>query len=140
MSIQRWLNMPKRAAITRSPGESVLLSAASQAPVPLAGKMNAWPSFVLKTFLRSRSTGAASSGKVDDRWSSIGRCIALRMRSGTFVGPGTNRKLRPGMQDLGEKEKPFARAHRLERIPLRREDGDVVYCPRLAPFPASAEP
>ena len=39
MSIQRWLNMPKRAAMTRSPGLSVLESEASQAPVPLAGKM-----------------------------------------------------------------------------------------------------
>ena len=39
MSIQRWLNMPKRAASTRSPGLSVFDSDASQAPVPLAGKM-----------------------------------------------------------------------------------------------------
>ena len=42
-SIQRWLNWPKRGASTLSPGESVLLSAASQAPVPLPENMKAWP-------------------------------------------------------------------------------------------------
>src|SRR5437867_513573 len=51
MSIQRWLNIPKRAARTRSPGESVLASDASHAPVPLAGKTNGWPEVVLKTVL-----------------------------------------------------------------------------------------
>ena len=44
--------------------DSVFESEASQAPVPLAGKMNAWPVVVLKIFLRSWSTGAASFGKV----------------------------------------------------------------------------
>ena len=67
MSIQRWLNMPKRAASTLSPGERVLLSEASQAPVPLAGKTKAWPEVVLKIFFRSSRTGAASDGKSDDR-------------------------------------------------------------------------
>jgi len=37
MSIQRWLNMPLRAASTVSPGESVLLIAVSQPPVPVDG-------------------------------------------------------------------------------------------------------
>lgn len=36
-SIQRWLNMPNLAASTVSPGESVLLIAASQPPVPVEG-------------------------------------------------------------------------------------------------------
>ena len=67
MSIQRWLNMPKRAARTRSPGLRVLESEASHAPVPLAGKMYVWPVVVLKIFLRSCSTGIASFGKSDER-------------------------------------------------------------------------
>ena len=37
-----------------------------------------------------------SSGKAEERWSSIGRSIARRTRSGMFVGPGTKRKWRPG--------------------------------------------
>ena len=57
MSIQRWLNMPNRPASTLSPGESVLESEASQAPVPLAGKRNAWPVVVLKIFFSSWSSG-----------------------------------------------------------------------------------
>ena len=67
MSIQRWLNIPNRAASTLSPGDSVLPSDASHAPVPLAGKMNAWPVVVLKTFLSSSKSGAASAGKSDER-------------------------------------------------------------------------
>src|SRR2546422_7863136 len=47
-SIHRWLNWPYRGASTRSPGESVLTSAASHPPVPVAGKMNACPVVVLK--------------------------------------------------------------------------------------------
>src|SRR5689334_7256969 len=100
MSIQRWLNIPNRAARTRSPGERVLERDASHAPVPLAGKTNAWPEVVLKIFFRSSSTGLASAGKSDDRWSSIARCMARRTRSGTLVGPGTKRKLRPAMENL----------------------------------------
>jgi hypothetical protein len=67
MSIQRWLNIPKRAASTRSPGESVFVSEASQAPVPLDGKRNACPDVVLKIFLRSSSTEVESPGKSDER-------------------------------------------------------------------------
>ena len=67
MSIQRWLNMPKRDASTLSPGESVLVSAASQAPVPLAGKTKACPEVVLKIFLSSWRTGAARDGKSEER-------------------------------------------------------------------------
>ena len=47
---------------TRSPGESVLESEASHAPVPLAGKMNACPDVVLKIFLSFSNRGAARLG------------------------------------------------------------------------------
>ena len=49
-SLHRWLNWPKREARTVSPGASVLVSADSQAPVPLDGKMTTCPSLVLKIF------------------------------------------------------------------------------------------
>ena len=64
MSIQRWLNMPNRAASTLSPGESVLESEASQAPVPLAGKMNACPEVVLKIFFSSWRSGRGQRREV----------------------------------------------------------------------------
>ena len=73
MSIQRWLNWPYRKASTLSPGERVLASADSQPPVPVAGKTMTWPCSVLKTFFRSRSSGPARSGKLEERWSSIAR-------------------------------------------------------------------
>ena len=78
-------------------GDSVFDSAASHAPVPLEGKMKAWPELVLKIFFRFSSTGAARSGKSDDLWSSMALCMARRTRSGTLVGPGTKRKLRPAI-------------------------------------------
>ena len=52
-SIQRWLNWPKRAAKSLSPGELVLVRADSQAPVPLDGKITTWPSLVLKIRFKS---------------------------------------------------------------------------------------
>src|SRR5215218_10469355 len=90
--------MPNRDAITLSPGESVLEREASHAPVPLDGKMNACPEVVLKIFFRLSRTGAARAGKSEERWSSMARCMARRTRSGTLVGPGTKRKLRPAME------------------------------------------
>src|SRR6202050_136095 len=98
MSIQRWLNCPKRDARILSPGESLLVSAPSHAPVPEDGKMNTWPVSVLNTFLRSASTLLESSGNFEDRWSSIATIMARCTRSGTLVGPGTNRKFRPGIR------------------------------------------
>ena len=96
--------MPNRAAMTRSPGESVLASDASHAPVPLAGNMNACPEVVLKIFLSSSNRGAARLGNDDERWSSIAMCMARSTRSGTFVGPGTKRKLRPAIgEPLGRR-------------------------------------
>jgi hypothetical protein len=38
---------------------------------------------------------------LEDRWSSIATIIARITRSGTLVGPGTNRKLRPGILGIG---------------------------------------
>src|SRR4029077_10793744 len=99
MSIHRWLNWPKRAARILSPGDKVLVSAASQAPVPEDGKMNTCPLAVLKTLFRSCNTLVESSGNFDERWSSIATIIARCTRSGTLVGPGTNRKFRPAMRD-----------------------------------------
>jgi hypothetical protein len=40
---------------------------ASQAPVPLAGKMNGWPDSVLKIFFSSVKSGAAREGKSEER-------------------------------------------------------------------------
>src|SRR5439155_22639286 len=83
MSIQRWLNWPKRAASILSPGERVLVSAASQAPVPEDGKMNTCPVVVLKMFFRSFNTLVESSGNFEERWSSIATIMARCTRSGT---------------------------------------------------------
>src|SRR5579862_2524734 len=98
MSIHRWLNWPKREASSLSPGDRVLVNAASQPPVPEDGNMNTCPVFVLKTFFRSLRTLRESSGNLDDRWSSIATIMARCTRSGTFVGPGTNRKFLPAMR------------------------------------------
>jgi hypothetical protein len=38
-----------------------------------------------------------SAGNAGERWSSIDTIIARITRSGMFVGPGTNKKLRPAM-------------------------------------------
>src|SRR6185437_11634915 len=100
MSIHRWLNCPKRAARTLSPGFRQLLRAASQQPVPEDGKMMGLAVVVLNTDFKPSRQARVSAGKVGERWSSIGTCIARRTRSGTLVGPGTNRKLRPAMPNL----------------------------------------
>src|SRR2546430_9457480 len=60
--------------------------------------MKTWPVAVLNTFFRSFRTLDESSGNLDDRWSSIATIMARCTRSGTLVGPGTNRKFRPGMR------------------------------------------
>ncbi len=66
-SIHKWENWPNRADSTRSPGERVFVMAASQPPVPLAGKMNGWPSRVLNTLRRSRNSPVGSSGNLLER-------------------------------------------------------------------------
>src|SRR5258707_15055835 len=55
------------------------------------------PEVVLNTGFRALRQARVSSGKIGERWSSIGTAMARRTRSGTLVGPGTNRKLRPAI-------------------------------------------
>ena len=52
-----------RAASTLSPGESVLVIAASQPPVPEAGKRKTWPARVLKIFFKSWNRPRVKAGK-----------------------------------------------------------------------------
>ncbi len=72
-----------------SPALSVFTKTASQAPVPVAGKMNGVPEMVWKSFFKPSNNGNASWGKTELRWSSMATRMAFRMRSGTLVGPGT---------------------------------------------------
>src|SRR5579872_1383897 len=98
MSTHRWLNCPKREASTLSPGLRVFVSAASQQPVPEEGNRMGVPLVVLKTGLSPLRQANVSRGKLGDRWSSIATVMARSTRSGTLVGPGTKRKLRPAMR------------------------------------------
>src|SRR5258708_4105996 len=100
MSAQRWLNCPKREVKTLSPGFRQLVRTASQQPVPDEGKRMGLPEVVLNTGFRALRQARVSSGKIGERWSSIATAMARRTRSGTLVGPGTNRKLRPAMINL----------------------------------------
>src|SRR5512134_2316728 len=79
---------------TRSPGESVLTSAASHAPVPEAGKITTGL-LVLKTCFRPASTSLLNAWNSGPRWSTVALSIARSTRSGTLVGPGICRKCRP---------------------------------------------
>jgi hypothetical protein len=65
--------------------DNVLVSAASQAPVPLPENMKGWPVSVLKTFLSCWNNPIVNSGNFDDRWSSMATIMARITRSGTFV-------------------------------------------------------
>src|SRR3984893_4665537 len=100
MSTQRWLNWPKRAASTLSPGFRQFVSAASLQPVPDEGNRMGVPVVVLNTGFRPVRQARVSSGKMGERWSSIGTAMARRTRSGTLVGAGTNRQLGPAIRDL----------------------------------------
>ena len=91
LSVAKW---PVSYMSTRSPGESVLTSAASHAPVPEAGKMMTGLS-VLKTCFSPARTSWPSFWNSGPRWSIVARSIARSTRSGTFVGPGICRKWRP---------------------------------------------
>jgi hypothetical protein len=87
-SIQRWENMPWRAARTLSPGDSVLVTAASQPPVPVAGKMITSLVRVFKMRLTPSTAGLNASANRFERWSIVGTSMARRRRSGMLVGPG----------------------------------------------------
>jgi hypothetical protein len=62
-SIQRWLNMPNRAASTVSPGDSVLVIAASQPPVPVDGRMITSPASIFSTRFTPATAGVEHAGK-----------------------------------------------------------------------------
>jgi hypothetical protein len=87
-SIQRWENMPCRAARTRSPGESVLVIAASQPAVPVAGKITISASRDFRTARTPSKIGGSIRAKDGERWSRVGTSHARLSRSGMLVGPG----------------------------------------------------
>ncbi len=88
MSIQRWENMPFRAARTRSPGDSVLVSAVSQPPVPVEGKKKISAVSDRSTLRTLARAGCRISPNSGERWSMVGMSTALRIASGILVGPG----------------------------------------------------
>ena len=103
MSIQRWLNMPNRPASTLSPGERVLDSEASQAPVPLAGKRNGWPEVVLKIFFRSSKTRRQRAREVGRAVILHGAVHGPEDAVGHVGGPGNEEKVAAGhARNLGE--------------------------------------
>src|SRR5208283_2968895 len=53
---------------------------------------------VLNTGFKPSRQARLNSGKMGERWSSIGTTMARKTRSGTLLGPGTNRKLRPAIR------------------------------------------
>jgi hypothetical protein len=76
---------------TRSPGLSVFTSAASHAPVPVAGNISTgW--LVPKTGLTFSSSRRPSAWNSGPRWSMVGSEIARSTCSGTLVGPGICKK------------------------------------------------
>jgi hypothetical protein len=87
-SIQRCENMPLRAASTVSPGDSVLVTAASQPAVPVAGKRKTCALSLFRTRRTLARTGVRISPNSAERWSIVGMSQALRIASGMFVGPG----------------------------------------------------
>src|ERR1700679_3863749 len=97
MSAQRWLTWPNREVSTLSPGFRQLVRAASQQPVPDDGKSIGLAETVLNMGFKAVRHARVNSGKMGERWSSIGTAMARRTRSGTLVGPGTNKKLRPAI-------------------------------------------
>ena len=72
MSIQRCENMPLRAASTLSPGESVLVSAVSQPPVPVEGKMKTCARSDLSAQRTPSRQGFRISANTGERWSIVG--------------------------------------------------------------------
>ena len=80
--------MPNRAARTVSPGDRVLVMAASQPPVPVAGKIATSPSPVPMIRFTPATAGCKIRPKAAERWSIVGMSQALRSASGILVGPG----------------------------------------------------
>ena len=87
----RVANWPVSNISTASPGDRVLTSAASHAPVPEAGNRTTGPVVRNTVFSRSKIASAISANS-GPRWSMVGRSMARSTRSGTLVGPGMCRK------------------------------------------------
>lgn len=96
MSIQRCEKTPKRKVTTLSPGQSVLVSADSQPPVPVPGKMNGVPCSVSKIILVSSRIDLNQGANQASRWLAEGTAMARWTLSWMLTGPGTKRWLRPG--------------------------------------------
>ncbi len=139
-------NCPVSAISTRSPGESVLTSAASHAPVPEAGKITTGRS-VPNTGPIERSMSPASRTNSGPRWSMVARSIARSTRSGTLVGPGICKKWRPlwnsgnrrllGARGCGRIVRAFPDSFRQGTRARRPDTGPVCRPPRARPTSAT---
>jgi hypothetical protein len=90
---------PEVAELAEARGQD-LVAGGQGVAVPEEGKMKTCASLVLKTFFRSLKTLVERSGKREERWSSMATIMARCTRSGTLVGPGTKRKLRPVVRGM----------------------------------------
>src|SRR5476649_1847569 len=100
---------------TFAPGSRQFVSAASQHPVPEEGNRMGCPVTVLKIGFSPSRQARVSAGKSGDRWSSEATDMALSTRSGTLVGPGTNRKFRPATVISRESASIMPRSGELQR-------------------------
>ena len=130
ISMKRSPKEPAVAATTLSPGDSVLTSEASRAPVPEAVRMNKSLD-VMKTCLSWAVTFVISSSNSGPRWLIIGLPMASTMSSGMGVGPG-------GAQVLG-----LHSQHVTSLKVLTRREADALRClpagppePLMTPHPA----
>src|SRR3954468_2703727 len=105
MSIQRWLNMPKRAASTLSPGERVLLSEASHAPVPLAGEDKGRPRGGLEDLLQILQDRGGQRREVGRPVILHGPVHGPKDPVRRVGGPGYEEKVAAGHPHLAKKER-----------------------------------
>ncbi len=83
-------NEPMLTARTRSPGESVLTTAASIAPDPEPVRRKTSPEVPMSSAMPEDVSRTSVSNSVP-RWSTIGRACASRTSAGIGVGPGVLR-------------------------------------------------
>ena len=144
--------MPKRPASTLSPGERVLESEASQAPVPLAGKMNGLAGGGLEDLLQVlEAAGAASAGKVRRAVVLHGAVHGAEDPVGHVGGPGNEEKVAAGhARNLGEGNEYRAgagaptgsdseRLHWRRRVIFMRRRRRTLHLYYFAPFFTSPE-